>query len=180
MGRLALGMFIVPTIALTLVITLYSYFSKRVAKRRQYQRFVLMVATTAFILNFIWEVAQGPLYENFQYDWKHISFCALASVADMFMVLVLFFGFSLIYKNVFWISHWNTNQVATLVLVGGVGAILSERWHITQGDWAYAESMPVIPVIEVGLSPVLQFAILPLIIFLLSRKLITMDNYQLK
>jgi hypothetical protein len=32
--------------------------------------------------------------------------------------------------------------------------------------------MPLIPFVEVGLSPVLQFAILPLIIFVLSKKIL--------
>jgi len=58
------------------------------------------------------------------------------------------------------------------MLVGGLSAALVEIWHINRGDWLYAESMPLIPIVKAGVSPVLQFTILPIIIFILSKKLI--------
>lgn len=173
MDSINLGMFIVPTIALTLVITLYIYFYKKAADKHRYKYLVASIAILAFALNFAWEVVQGPLYEGYQYDWKHISMCALASIADMFMVLILLFGFGLIYKNVFWIEHLNVSGILVLVLVGGTGAILSEMWHTARGDWTYTESMPLLPWVEVGLSPVLQFMILPALTYSLS-------SYRLK
>ena len=149
MEELSLGIFVVPTIALTLVILGYLYFAKQVTDIGEYRRFVFAVAVTSFMLNFIWELAQGPLYEGFEYDLKHISFCALASVADMLMVFILL-----------------------LVLVGFFGAILAEVWHTARGDWAYVDAMPRLPVAEVGISPVLQFTILPWLIFLICKKFI--------
>jgi len=120
----------------------------------------------------VWEVAQGPLYEGFQYDLGHVAFCALASVADMFMVLILLFAFGLIFKNVCWIVPLRFNRSLVLILVGGVGAMLAEKWHTASGDWSYADTMPLIPIVEVGLSPVLQFTVLPLIVFVLSKKIL--------
>ena len=67
---------------------------------------MIRVAVIAFSVNFIWEVLQGPLYEGFEYDWQHISFCALASIADMLMVLILFFGFALVHRNLNWVMNW--------------------------------------------------------------------------
>jgi hypothetical protein len=55
-----------------------------------------------------------------------------------------------------------------VMIVGGAGAILMERRHISSGNWAYGETMPIIPVADVGLSPVLQFTILPVIIYYIS------------
>mgnify|MGYP003625179436 FL=1 len=68
MEELSLGIFVVPTIALTLVILGYLYFAKQVTDIGEYRRFVFAVAVTSFMLNFIWELAQGPLYEGFEYD----------------------------------------------------------------------------------------------------------------
>jgi len=167
---LSFGIFVVPVITLTLIITLYIHFFRKVADKRKYRYFIVYTAIVAFIINFVWEVAQGPLYENFQYDFEHVSFCALASIADMLMVLVLLFLFGLIYKNVYWISRLKFTRTLLLVLVGFLGAILGEFWHTWRGDWSYADTMPMLPLIEVGLSPVLQFSILPLIIFLISRR----------
>tara|TARA_R110002167_G_scaffold56471_3_gene160242 strand:- start:6067 stop:6606 length:540 start_codon:yes stop_codon:yes gene_type:complete len=165
MEELSLGIFVVPTIALTLVILGYLYFAKQVKDVGEYKRFVFAVAVTSFVLNFIWELAQGPLYEGFEYDWQHISFCALASIADMLMVLILFFGFALVYRNIYWIMDLDNEKIVPLILIGSVGAIIGEIWHITHGDWSYAEAMPLVPLVEIGLSPLLQFALLPYIIF---------------
>lgn len=177
MDNLAPGMFVVPAVALSLIVMGYHHFRRKVQDRSVYRQLVIAVAASAFLLNFAWEVAQGPLYKNFRYDWKHISFCALASVADMLMVLVLLFGFGIIYKSAFWIRHLSTGRMAALMLTGGAGAILSEMWHTARGDWYYAEAMPLLPGMEAGLTPVLQFTILPLISFMVSRK-ITDNRYH--
>ncbi|MFC4094765.1 hypothetical protein [Euzebyella saccharophila] len=172
MEELTLDIFVVPTIALTLVILGYLYFTRRVKDVGEYKSFVMAVAVTSFALNFVWELAQGPLYEGFEYDLKHISFCALASIADMLMVFILLFAFGLIYKDVYWMQNWGLKRILLLVLVGFFGAILAEVWHTARGDWAYADAMPRLPMVEVGLSPVLQFTILPWLIFLICKKFI--------
>lgn len=172
MEELSLGIFVVPAIALTLVVLGYAYFAKRVRDKREYKRFVIAVAVTSFVLNFVWELAQGPLYEGFEYDLKHISFCALASIADMLMVFILLFAFGLIHKNVFWVKNMDVNVVLLLAFVGFSGAILAEVLHTMRGDWSYADTMPLLPVVDVGISPVLQFTILPWLIFLISKKFI--------
>ncbi len=51
---LSFGIFVVPVITLTLIITLYIHFFRK--------------------------VVQGPLYKNFQYDFEPVSFCVLASI----------------------------------------------------------------------------------------------------
>ncbi|GAA0893538.1 hypothetical protein GCM10009122_32170 [Fulvivirga kasyanovii] len=167
---LSFGIFVVPFIALTLIITLFIHFLKKVADKRNYKYFIVSTAIVAFVLNFGWEVVQGPLYENFEYDFEHVSFCALASIADMLMVLVLLFLFGLIYNNVYWIKRLKFTRTLTLILTGFLGAILAELWHTWRGDWSYADTMPMLPLVEVGISPVLQFSVLPLIIFVISRR----------
>jgi chromate transport protein ChrA len=174
MDNLSLGIFVVPIITLTLIIIFYIHFLRKVENKRKYQYFIVTTAVAAFILNLVWELAHGSLYKGFQYDLGHIAFCALASVADMFMVLILLFAFGLIYKNVLWIEPVRFDRSLVLILVGGVGAILAEMWHTSRGDWSYADAMPLIPIVEVGLSPVLQFTILPLIIFVLTKKLLNL------
>lgn len=172
MDNFSTGIFIIPTIVLLLVVLLYFYFKSKVKHKKPYRRMVITIAATAFFLNLIWEVVQGPLYEGFEYDLKHVSFCALASVADMLMVLILLFGLNLIYRNVFWITYLSLKRVLILVVVGTVGAIIAEVWHTSQSDWAYADAMPIMPWLGVGLSPVLQFAVLPYLTFLIVNRFI--------
>lgn len=111
-----------------------------------------------------------PLYEAI-INFQHIAFCSLASVADAIMVLLIYFGFALIYKSPLWISKLTIPRTLLLMLVGGVGAVASEVRHLSAGSWAYSKSMPNIPIFNVGLSPVLQFILLPVCIYYLSYKI---------
>lgn len=169
MDKLTIEIFIVPSIVLAIVMGLFFLFKKEKKNPAAYDFYVLNIAITTFVVNLIWEVAQGPLYAGFEYDLKHISFCALASVADMLMVLLLFFGLGMLYNNIFWIRNLNLSRAMVLIGIGTIGAILAEMWHTGRGDWAYAEEMPLLPWVDVGITPVLQFAILPLLVFYLAK-----------
>jgi hypothetical protein len=100
---------------------------------------------------------------------QNISFCALASVVDAIMVLLLYFVLSLIYKDSLWIHKLTIMRILIIVWIGGFGAILFESMHIMVGSWIYTDPMPIIPFTNVSLSPSLQFLILPgLVYFLLG------------
>ena len=169
MNGLTIEIFIVPSIVLVMVTGLYFLFKRGKKNPAAYDYYVLNIAITALAVNLIWEVAQGPLYEGFDYDWKHISFCTLASVAYMLMILLLFFGLGMLYRNIFWIRNLNLNKTMVLVSIGTLGAILAEMWHTSSGDWGYSEEMPLLPLVDVGISSVLQFAILPSLVFYFTK-----------
>ena len=151
---------------------LYIYFYTKVTDKSNYKRMILTIALIGFVLNLIWELAHGPLYKDFKYDLSHISLCVLSSITDMLTLLLLFFVFSLVFKNVYWIKQLSLFNTLLLMLVGGISATFVEIWHINRGDWLYSESMPLTPILKAGVSPVLQFTILPLVIFIISKNLI--------
>ena len=63
-------------------------------------------------------------------------------------------------------ADWNLLAVGGLTMALGVGyTILSERVNTARGYWAYADAMPVVPGINVGLSPVTQWLVIPVLIF---------------
>lgn len=165
MEVLSIDIFIIPTIVLILVVLAYVHFQRQVTNVEEYNGYVSKIALAAFMINLLWEIAHGTLYEGFQYDLKHISFCTLASVADMLMVLLLFFGFAIVYKDIFWIGRPSMQRIVVLISVGTAGAILAEIWHTSRGDWIYGANMPLLPFVKVGVSPVVQFALLPWLIF---------------
>jgi hypothetical protein len=162
--------FLVPVIVSVLITVLYFYLSKKTKDRKTFDRLLFSISIYALMLNFVWELLQMPLYKNSIYDIKHIAFCALASLADVLMVLLLYLGLGLIFKKPIWIQLLKFYRVFILVLIGGTGAVLSEMRHLSLGSWAYDNSMPLIPFFNVGLAPVLQFMILPLLIYFLSFK----------
>ena len=168
MNNLPLSIFIMPFIALSIDIILYTLVLKKTPDKHNYKKFTLTVFVLAFFMNYAWELLQGPLYEGYSYNAKMISFCALASVADAIMVLLLYFSFAVIYKKTFWIGHLSFIKISFLLIVGGIGAVLTEIRHTSEGNWTYDESMPIIPFVSVGLSPVLQFMLLPVLIYSIS------------
>ena len=163
--------FLIPVIASTLVVLLFINLLKKAEDKVVFKRFVFTTLLLAFLLNFAWEVIQMPLYKGASFNIEHIAFCALASVADAIMVLLIYFGFAIIYKNPLWVQNLTLPRILLLMLVGGVGAVAAEIRHVLAGNWAYDTSMPIIPVVDVGLSPVLQFMLLPVCIYYLSLKM---------
>lgn len=160
--------FLIPVIALVLTGILYFYFLKKATNKNIFKRLVLKITIIALLLNLIWELVQMPLYKGPSYSIKQIAFCTLASVADALMVLLLYFGVAFIFRNPLWIQHLKWQQITIVILIGGTGAVLAEMRHLSSGSWAYDNSMPIIPFVNVGISPVLQFMILPLLIYFLS------------
>ncbi len=159
------GMFVTPIIALTVTVSLYVFFLKKTADE-SFRRFVGWGVVLAVALNYAWELCHCTLYEGTVYDWPHVAFLGLASLADTIMAGLLYFGFALIYKNGFWVQSLTVFRTVWLVLVGGAGAAVSEIAHLSAGNWTYTDRMPVI--FGVGLTPLLQFSILPLLIYRLS------------
>ena len=160
--------FLIPVIALILAGILYFILLKKAIDKKAFNRFVFAIAVLAFLLNFIWELIQIPFYKGSSNSIEHIAFCALASLADAIMVLLLYFGFASIFRNPFWIQHSKWQRIVIVILIGGAGAAVVEIWHLSLANWAYADSMPIIPIVDVGLSPVLQFMILPILVYFLS------------
>ena len=172
MPPLSLSITIIPTIAILLDTLLYVFLLRHTNQRKIFNRFVITTIPFAFFFNVAWEILQIPLFKGGVYEWHHILFCALASVADVIMVLLIYYGFALIYKNALWVKNLKTNRIILLVLTGGAGAVLAEIRQVSIGTWSYASAMPLIPIVNVGLSPVIQFMILPILIYRLSFKML--------
>jgi hypothetical protein len=163
--------FLIPFVALTLVVLFYIYFLKKTDDKVVFKKFVITSFILAFLLNFAWEVIQMPLFKGTSFNIQSVTFCALASVADAIMVLLIYFCFALIYRNSLWVQNLTLPRIVLVILVGAIGAILAEIRHVSTGSWTYNKSMPMIPLVDVGLSPVLQFMFLPTLIYYLSFKI---------
>jgi|SRR3989338_1502802 len=124
----------------------------------------------AFLLNFLWENLQTPLYEcNKLLGKELIPHLLVASLGDALIILLIYWLGVLVYRRITWIFRLNKSRVALIVTLGLVIAVLIEinatRW---QYRWDYTELMPTI--YGVGIVPVLQLIILPFIIFWLTKR----------
>jgi len=63
-------------------------------------------------------------------------------------------------------------RVAALTVAFAVPYTVFSEWLNTEvrGSWAYSELMPVVPVIHVGLSPLLQWVAVPIAAFWWARR----------
>ncbi len=126
----------------------------------------LHISIFAFLLNFVWELLQMPLFAgfaDFQY-YQTILHCMKATFGDVVISLVAFAGACLITRSRMWIILMNKSGVVAFLAIGLVITILFEL--LATGPlnrWEYDELMPMVPVIGVGASPVAQWVILPLL-----------------
>ena len=118
--------------------------------------------------NSVWEFAQLPLYTLwYEGSWSKITFAVvhctggdlLIATASLIVALVLF-------GNDRW-PNANYSRVALAAGVGGLGYTIFSEWLNTEirGSWAYAVSMPAVPLIGTGLSPFLQWVVVPSLAF---------------
>ena len=170
MEQLEITSLVSPVLALLINIGIYLYWRSRTADKQQYNTIMLYLFLISFVLNLAWEMLQMPFFENMQWNWQSTIFCALASLADTLMVWLLYNVFALVNKDARWILSITASRLLLLIAIGGIGAILAELRHLKAGSWAYTEAMPMIPFVNVGLVPVLQFMFLPIIIFKLTAR----------
>lgn len=124
----------------------------------------LNVVIFAFLLNFVWEFWQVPFYRDMASapHWPTTKFCSLASAGDAAIALVSFWIVAAVAHTRAWVQEPSAMQVAVFVMVGIVVTVIVE-WLATEvlGWWAYAEQMPMLPLLGTGLLPLLQWMILP-------------------
>jgi hypothetical protein len=61
------------------------------------------------------------------------------------------------------------NKSYLIIIIGIIIAILNEWYGLSTARWAYNNAMPILPILEVGLTPALQLGVLGYISYRLSR-----------
>ncbi len=133
------------------------------------------IAIFAFLLNFVWEMWQLPLYEgvaSFPY-WGNLKGCTLATFGDVVIALSAFWAVAVTARYRWWIVRPTLRQIVGFVLVGvSITIVLEALATGTLNRWTYAETMPALPLAGTGLTPLLQWIVLPpIIVFFVRRQL---------
>ena len=124
------------------------------------------VFVVAVLLNYPWELAQSPLYSNagrVGTVWWH---CFVASLGDGVLVAIVYFVGTAIFRQPTWFEHAGAKQYVAMLITGGLIGVVVE-WvavHVAH-RWAYAAEMPLLPGFDVGIVPVAQMLVLPLLVF---------------
>lgn len=133
------------------------------------------VVMFALLLNLPWEILQAPLFAGMA-DAPFadaIQGCARGTAGDAVILLLAYWTVSAIAGSRQWILDPSNGQL-TLLVVPGVVVTLAIESLATRGywvhTWGYARTMPVVPVIEVGITPLIQWGILPLLVAWFVRR----------
>ncbi len=133
------------------------------------KNYIKYIALFSIPINFIWEMVQMPLYKDMPWDLYTALFCLAASVGDAAMILIIFFAVILLVKNKNWLLNLTLQNIFLTLIVGFIIALLVEQYALNNDMWRYGEIMPRIPLWDIGISPILQMLILPLVIFRLTK-----------
>lgn len=136
---------------------------------------VLVYFAASFILHLAWENAQMPLFTVSGISpWDSFKMCLFATATgDMLFMLTLLVTVAVVHRNLWWLSDRTAySHPATWIVPVVIGTLLAvsfELWAVYVDDrWVYG-SMPIIPVVKVGLTPVLQMILIPLAVNAVGR-----------
>lgn len=128
-------------------------------------RYILTLVVVAFLLHFLWENAQAPLYAGYQSFGQHLPTCFIGAIGDVVITL-----FTLIFIRL--LKNDRPQTIAdflALAIIGFIVAVLIEQHILLAGTWNYAPAMPIIPWIMVGMIPIIQMTILLPLSFYLAK-----------
>lgn len=129
---------------------------------RSIKLFLGILAVSAFVLNLVWEVAQVFGYSSLAESstLNSLILCMVASFADAVITLGAYLLVALIRWNVGWWLAARFQDFLIFAVFGAISATLIELVAINRGIWSYGSYMPIVPLLKIGLLPLLQLTIL--------------------
>lgn len=131
-----------------------------------------VAALYLFLLHFVWEMLQTPFFAEMQTmaHWPATLFCLRATIGDVAIGVGAFCTAALMQRDRGWFLSPTRPGLLAFLAVGVAATIGLELNAIARGRWSYSALMPVIPGLNVGLVPILQWLLLPWpLLFLLRR-----------
>ncbi|MBA3520493.1 MAG: cytochrome c biogenesis protein CcdA, partial [Rhizobiales bacterium] len=134
-----------------------------------------LLSVFAFLLNFVWEFLQAPFFEAVPNvpHWEGVKLCSIATLGDAAIMLFAFWCVAAAAQTRAWILSPRRRHLAGFAGVGVAITIGLEWSALVTGRWQYSEAMPVIPFLEIGLVPILQWIFVPLVTAWFVRRQLT-------
>jgi hypothetical protein len=127
----------------------------------------------SFMGHFAWELLQAPLFSSLD-GMGHIAgvlICLQATLGDLGIALAAFWAAAIAGRGRNWAARPGIGPVAVYLATGLVSTVGLEFLNTEILDrWSYAPQMPRLPLLGTGLSPFLQWLIVPtLVLWYLHR-----------
>lgn len=176
--------FFIPLVLLILMLLMHSYFftsskDENIKNNNSFTRIQswkilpeVQLLMLSLPLHLLWEIAQFPLYTVWhENDWSYIIYGLIhCTLGDMLILISVFWIVSLLNRSRCWIYSPALSNVILFTILGLGYTIFSEivNTRITN-SWGYTELMPIVPIIEVGGMPFLQWLLIPSVIIWLMQ-----------
>ncbi|MEH6387123.1 MAG: hypothetical protein V7772_04515 [Pseudomonas profundi] len=117
-------------------------------------------------MHFVWELLQLPLFAGFDevHYFTVILHCTKATAGDVVISLVAFWTASIVARSRYWFLRKQPVAVGVFIAAGLLITVVFEM--LATGPlqrWTYSEAMPLLPLTGIGLSPLAQWVVLPLL-----------------
>jgi len=122
----------------------------------------------------VWESAHVPLYTIWiEGSWGEIVFAVVHCTGGDLLIAL---SSLLLALFLFGKSRWpleGTRSVLACAIVFGLSYTVFSEWLniVVREAWEYSDIMPVIPVIDAGLTPVLQWIVVPFVAYALAARI---------
>jgi hypothetical protein len=125
------------------------------------------VFIVAVLLNYLWELAQAPLYVGMEdYNAGLLWHCFVASLGDGIMVLLIVAAGRFTLRESDWFLRPGVRGYLVTLTAGFLLAVLVEWVAVyVLNRWEYTKNMPKVPGLGIGLVPIAQMLFLPPLIF---------------
>ena len=129
-------------------------------------------ASLALFLNFLWEIAQLPLYTLWDDPDRarvaaYVLHCLLG---DVLIAVSVYLLTAIVFHDLAWPVRrpWTAGG---FMLAAGLGFTVFSEWYnvYVTGAWAYQPAMPLVA--GIGLTPLLQWVVVPTLMLFIARHL---------
>ncbi|HXK39633.1 MAG TPA: hypothetical protein VJ837_02265 [Candidatus Paceibacterota bacterium] len=133
-------------------------------------RTILALSFIVLIMHGLWEQAHSVLYTGYEAMEGALPVWMLATLGDLFYTLIIIGIISLAKGGSAWVGAASWRDCLAAAVLGALVALMVEYKGLYLGRWEYLPSMPVLPLLSIGLSPLLQMTLLtPLSLWLVRR-----------
>jgi len=134
----------------------------------------LDLSVLSFFFHLAWEFLQAPLFSS-MHGVSHLAgivTCLQATLGDVAIALVAFWGAAVFAKSRRWFIAPRLRDLTTFLVIG-IGITIGLEYLHTEitGRWTYGDQMPILPVLGTGLSPLMQWLIMPILSLWYLRRL---------
>ena len=127
----------------------------------------ILLALLAFSCHLVWEKSHIPLYRGYESLGTGWRLALWATSGDVLYTLLIALVVATALKRLDWFVSPTARQLVCAALLGLLVALFVEYKALYLHKWVYGPEMPIIPLIHVGLSPILQMTLLtPAVLFL--------------